>query len=62
MEVAYIVNIHILPFIPQVKSLEENFERGTDVLKHRRPSCGANAPSEQLKITNYVLLVYPRKY
>jgi hypothetical protein len=55
-EVAYIKNIYISPFIPQVKSLEENFERGTDVLEHRRPRCGTNASSEQLEITNYMLL------
>lgn len=54
--VAYTKNIYISPFIPEVKSLEENFEGGTDMFEHRWPRCSANASSEQLEITNYMLL------
>ena len=53
---AYFRNIDIPSCIPQVESLEENFERRSNVLEYRLPRRSTKAPSEQLKVTNHVLL------
>lgn len=53
---AYFENADISSFIPQVESLEENFERRSNVLEHSLPGRSTEAPPEQLKVTNHVLL------
>jgi len=53
---AYFENVDISSFIPQVESLEENFERRSNVLEHSLPRRSTETPPEQLKVTNHVLL------
>ena len=53
--VAYPRNVQIAAFIPQVESLDKDFERGAYVLQDSWSSRGAKTSPEQLKITDNVL-------